>query len=67
MSSTPVADREADATARDVANHDRLLAEARERLRTLEDERDTLLERLFALEDHGVPAGPGASDGEDDQ
>ena len=49
VSATPVADHEAHAAARDVANHDRLLAETRDRIRALEDERDGLLERLFAL------------------
>lgn len=51
VSSTPVADREAHAAARDVANHARLLDETRDRIRDLEAERDTLLERLFALGD----------------
>ena len=51
VSATPVADREAHAAVRDVANHDRLLAETRDRIRALEYERDWLLERLFALEE----------------
>ena len=49
VSSTPVTDREAHAAARDVANHDRLLAETRDRILDLEAERDVLLERLFDL------------------
>ena len=49
VSATPVADREAHAAVRDVANHDRLLRETRDRIRSLEQERDALLERLFAL------------------
>lgn len=51
VSSTPVADREAHAAARDVANHARLLDETRQRITALEHERDELLDRLFDLED----------------
>jgi chromosome segregation ATPase len=67
VSSTPVADREADAAARDVANHERLLDEARTRMDELRAERDTLLERLFALGADDAGPRAAAPDPEDDQ
>jgi len=51
IASNPVADREWHAAERDLTNHRRLLDETRDRITQLESERDTLLERLFALED----------------
>ena len=51
VSSTPMADREWHAAARDVTNHRRLQDELRTTITDLEAERDTLLERLFDLED----------------
>lgn len=51
IASNPVADREWHAAERDLTNHRRLLDETRDRIAQLESERDTLLERLFALED----------------
>ena len=51
VSSTPVADRDWHAAERDVTNHRRLLDETRARITDMETERDTLLERLFDLED----------------
>ena len=65
VSSTPVADREAHAAARDVANHDRLLQETRERIAALVEERDALLERLHALGPR--PQHVPEDDPEDDQ
>jgi hypothetical protein len=51
VSSTPMADREWHAAERDVTNHRRLHDELRTTITDLEAERDTLLERLFDLED----------------
>ncbi|MFT6943252.1 MAG: hypothetical protein ACJA2F_001451 [Nitriliruptoraceae bacterium] len=51
VSSTPMADREWHAAERDVTNHRRLQDELRTTITDLEAERDTLLERLFDLED----------------
>lgn len=51
IASNPVADREWHAAERDLTNHRRLLDETRDRISQLESERDTLLERLFDLED----------------
>ena len=51
VASNPVADREWHAAERDLTNHRRLLDETRDRITRMESERDTLLERLFDLED----------------
>ena len=51
VANNPVADREWHAAERDLTNHRRLLDETRDRITQLESERDTLLERLFDLED----------------
>ncbi len=51
VANNPVTDREWHAAERDLTNHRRLLDETRDRISQLESERDTLLERLFDLED----------------
>lgn len=51
VASNPVVDREWHAAERDLTNHRRLLDETRARISQMEAERDTLLERLFDLED----------------